>query len=354
MIAFALVSVLIAAGCGSGNSADPTSSATAPATATRTQSGEVLKIDGNVVERIYESGVNNSTVYAETAESLYVRESSDWAITTTRPNGRQIIVHPINAELLYRGGHPSCNTESDNGDFSFSISDDGGHSWRVTESGAGIQPIVIDASLPEVIFGSDCGLWISSDLGESWAEFEPGMFEAVAAGVVNGQQLLVLDLAVDGDGTIYAIDIAAPSHPALIGEMLNAPNLTSLDANQTQLVAGGIQGVFVSTDGGATWTNSRNGLEDVTVEDVGSISPRSSVGDDLPFGVLAVRLDPTHEGRIFAGTAAGLYISQDNGITWDIYTEIAPDTRVTDILITGGGNELFVTTSEGVVVVPNP
>ncbi len=57
--------------------------------------------------------------------------------------------------------------------------------------------------------------------------------------------------------------------------------------------------VFTSHDGGATWSPSTSGLEDVNV--------------------LALVSDPVTAGTLWAGTTNGVFRSQDGGATWEAY-----------------------------------
>jgi hypothetical protein len=69
---------------------------------------------------------------------------------------------------------------------------------------------------------------------------------------------------------------------------------------------------------------------------------------------VTVSLDPKRDSWIFAGTAYGLFISQDDGATWALYDEAPVDTRVLAIQPANDGVDLYVTTENGVVIVPHP
>src|SRR5690606_12522904 len=136
--------------------------------------------------------------------------------------------------------------------------------------------------------------------------------------------------------------------------LVEAGQVFDLDADRERIIIGGVSGVIISMDGGETWTSSRVGLETVAIEEGQGVPPEES--DEYPrmYGVLTVRLDPNDSDRIFAGTVRGLYISQDDGVTWDVYEAVRLDRRIENIQFGGGGNDLYLTTPEGVLVVPNP
>jgi ligand-binding sensor domain-containing protein len=58
------------------------------------------------------------------------------------------------------------------------------------------------------------------------------------------------------------------------------------------------QGLFRSSDGGATWTNSGAGIQTMNVT--------------------AIAFDPDDASVVWAGTENGLYISRNGGSVWQI------------------------------------
>src|SRR5205823_2914784 len=68
-------------------------------------------------------------------------------------------------------------------------------------------------------------------------------------------------------------------------------------------------------DGGKTWTKIVNGIR----------------GDDY---VHAVREDPTRKGLLYASTQHGVYISYDDGDSWQSLSLNLPDIPVSDLIVT--------------------
>ena len=327
---------------------------TAVETATHTPSGDLLRIDGDPVLRVFIAALDGPARYAVTAQRLYRNEGGDWIATEAAADVRTILVDPSLPERLFRGNHPPCSDQIDEEPITFSKSTDGGNTWRAIPAGDNIQPLAIDPALGNVIYGSDCGLAISSDAGETWRDYYRSRGHTVVDAVVVGERLLVLETSVSGRGRVRSINVTVPEDPELVDVLIETGVVFDLDARPERFVIGGIEGVAVSVDSGETWTTSRNGLEDVTVESAASLPPLEE-GDIAPAaGVLTVRLDPSRSQRIFAGTVRGLYISQDAGLTWDVYSQVAFDARIVDIQFASGGNDIYVTTPEGVLVVPNP
>lgn len=92
----------------------------------------------------------------------------------------------------------------------------------------------------------------------------------------------------------------------------------------------------------------------MTADNEDSAPPPDEAGYPAPArGVLTLKLDPANSSRIFAGTVHGLYVSQDNGVTWDRYSPAPIEESVQNIQIGDAGSDLFLTTPSGVLVVPN-
>lgn len=324
-------------------------------TPTNTPSGDLLVIDGNPVHHVYISSTDGPPQYALTDEWLYRWDGNEWVHTTTRGDDRAILVDPERPERLFRGDHPVCSEEEvETEPITFSKSTDGGNTWRAIPGGDNIRPLAIDPTLGDVIYGSDCGLAISADAGETWRAYYLAHGYTVVDAVVVGERLLVLELSLTGGGRVRSINVTVPEDPELVNVLFETGNAFALDARGERIVVGGMEGVSFSLDSGETWTTSRSGLEEVTVESIRDLPPREGRDAQPEFGVLAVQIDPLNTERIFAGTVRGLYISQDAGLTWDEYTRVRHDVQVLNIQFAAGGNDIFITTPDGVLSVPNP
>lgn len=327
------------------HSAEPTVTAAAP--------GDFLEIDGQRAHRVYIPAIDALTIYAMTDTWLYRREDSEWISTQTNDDGRRLLADPHLEGRLYRGDRPPCFAETDE-QFEFAVSDDGGASWRPEPGGVNIRPLTVDESIPDVLYGSNCGLSISTDGGETWREFFRSVRYSVIDLVTVDERLLVLETSPTGYSQVRQIDIATPDDPELAGTLLESNRAFSIDGEENRIVVGGVGGVNVSLDGGNTWVMSREGMEESTREPDMTLPPTVLETATPEFGVLAVLIDPTHSERIFAGTVRGLFISQDNGATWDRYSAVGLNARIMDIQLGAEGSDIYATTSEGVIIVPNP
>lgn len=323
-------------------------------TQTLTPSGDPLRIDEDLVIEVFVPSIDDPARYAFTEDRLYIRDGTDWVPTDTRTDSRKMLVDPSRPERIYRGAHPPCTTENPE-PVSFSKSEDSGETWRTIPGAENIEPIAIDLQVSDVLYGSDCGLAISNDAGETWRPYYRSRDYIVVEAVPLGERLLVLERSVGGRGRLREIDVTVPEDPALAATLLEVEGAHAMDADADRIIIGTNTGVMTSNDGGRNWSTSRVGIEDVTSEEGEDPPPADPTEASIGVrGVLAVRIDPTNRDRFFAGTRRGFFVSQDNGATWDRYQAMRLDSAVEKIAIGGGGSDLYVTTPNGVLVLPNP
>lgn len=322
---------------------------------TITPAGNTLVIDDETVIQTFVPDPEQAALYALTREQLYVWRNRQWEATPSSNDGRAILVDQNNPDRLFRGNHPVCGQQAGSDPIPFEMSEDAGRTWSVLPSGRDVLPLAIDPVFPEVIYGSDCSLRISTDRGETWRYLQPLYQHEIVDLVVVGERLLVLGVSTQGKSQVRELRLTSPTSPQISDIIIQVPGIACIDADVDRIAVGGPGGVRTSLDGGQTWALSRVGLESVTIDSQSTETPDTEeIRPNARFGVLTIEIDPTHRSRIFAGTVRGLYISQDNGGTWDHYTEIDPNVRVTDVQIARGGADIYVTTDAGVVVVPNP
>lgn len=325
-------------------------------TPTNTPLGNFLMIDDEPVIAAFVPDPDGPILYALTAERLFRRDEQDrWIPTETRTDSRYILVDPVRPERLFRGDHPVCALDAEGREpVTFSKSTDSGNTWRAIPGGDNIRPLAIDPTLGDVIYGSDCGLAISADAGETWRAYYRSRGHTVVDAIAVGERLLVLEISTSGRGRLREINVTVPEDPELATRLVEAGLVFDLDADQERIIIGGVAGVIISLDGGESWTTTRVGLEAVTVESEEELPPEDAGLRQPQFGVLTVQIDPDDPDRIFAGTVRGLYISQDAGLTWDIYTTGQFEGRIENIQFGGAGSDLYLTTPGGVMVVPKP
>ncbi len=178
---------------------------------------------------------------------------------------------------------------------------DGGLSWRNTSVGSGMRHVYALVSNPlrpgEIFAGTKEGLFTSSDGGETWEKL-PSPFSVPAA------------LLFSSDGALYAGEQSPDPRRGRFGVYRSTDggnsweklpgfpptaSIFSLAEGPSGFYAGGIQGLFKSAGNSMPW-------EEITTGPGGPL-------------ILGIALSPQGDA-LYAMTGKGLYVSTDNGETW--------------------------------------
>jgi len=247
---------------------------------------------------------------------------------------------------------------------------DGGLSWKpqITNSGLDTDPaydIAIENS-GSTIYA--CAGWIfvrSSDGGKTWTNYPLSHTPARSMGV-DPFHTSTIYLSVPGSGVLKSTDggktwsLLAGS-PIIANDSVNDrlhPPLVADPVNQNVVYFGTEHGLFISKNGGASWTQSTNGLWalDVAVRDVTFASGGHSV--------LLLAGDPST-------ATSDLYLSTDAGNSWvEIATgvdgeRVAPDPYDASVIYLHGlqlseaykstdGGHTFTSAANGLPPAPGP
>lgn len=324
-------------------------------TTTLTPSGDILRIDDEVVQHVLIPDPSQGPLYALTDQALYVHENGVWLRTRTANDGRAFLVDPTTPERLFRGNHPVCGLpDQKNAPIALEVSHDGGMNWRDLGQGDNILPLALDSADPAVLYGTDCALAISPTNGNTWMHLDPMPQHSLAALIVDDERLLLLGTRLDGSGQLIDVDVANPREPEIGQVLLDEPGLACLDAHGSRIAVGGNDTVHISDDSGLSWVSSRIGLEAVTASGSPEPGHPSGAAPAEDVGILTVKLGLGDSHRIYVGTPHGLFISQDDGNSWDRYDVVPTTAHVTEIQLGLDGADLYVTTDDGVMVVPAP
>jgi len=255
--------------------------------------------------------LNPDVIYASTVYGVYksIDGGINWHLLNTFNNPRNefrgLAINPIDTNIIFTGG-PWVNLRK---------SIDGGQTWY--DKGYwpiyGVEDYAIDPGNPNIMyFASGAArfgkaIFRSEDMGESWFNIQNNLDSAgygtdIAIDPADPKILyFARNTAVDSATACLAkstdsgkswYDITPPGlHEAYIP----AVRVSQKD-HSTIYACSFADGIFKSIDGGKTWEQRNNGLQDIELK--------------------AMEIDYT-TGTIYLGTYYnGIYRSFDDGITW--------------------------------------
>ena len=206
---------------------------------------------------------------------------------------RAIVVSDSNHELVYAGTY----------EMGVFRSDDGAMSWEAVNEGLAdlrIRTMVIHPRNDRIVFAGTDGTGVFKTLngGRSWREINRGLIDKVI-------RSLVID--PDHPGTLYAGTWHGLYKSTDGGENWHADpeglydvdvRALALDPANPKILYAGTQprGVFRSKDGGETWIPGANPL----MEEIDALA-----------------IDPANPSHIYVGTRAGVFVSKDQGDTFE-------------------------------------
>ncbi|MCG8454718.1 MAG: hypothetical protein MI919_00445, partial [Holophagales bacterium] len=193
------------------------------------------------------------------------------------------------------------------------VSDDLGHSWRVispdltrndkSKQGPSGGPITKDNTSVEYYSTIFAALESPHEAGVLWAGSDDGLMHLSRDGGSSWSNVTPPDLVEDTQiNTIEA-------HPREKGGLYLAATRYKLDDFEPYL--------WRTLDYGATWQRIDTGI------------PRDHF-------TRAIRADPDREGLLYAGTERGVYVSFDDGISWQSLQLELPIVPITDLQVKEG------------------
>ena len=205
-------------------------------------------------------------------------------------------------------------------------STDGGHSWYDDNSGfpkiSGFYTPVLSIAVDSFVFfvGTSSGVFASTDSGASWVQS------------LSGNQVLsvaakdtTIFAGTFGDGVFASTDNGAKWKPVSKG--IVGASVNSIAGNGANIFAVmNNNSLFVSTDNGRTWVSDTS-LPSRTILSVAVI-----------------------DSDVFAMTAAGIFMSSDNGSSWDSLNGGIMNTKYPKLITRSGSNLIVATEPKGLFV----
>jgi photosystem II stability/assembly factor-like uncharacterized protein len=320
--------------------------------ATTLPAGVLRSSDGGLTWQPANEGLSNSAVVysivAASASMLYVGsnsgvfrsddEGASWHLQSPELHPALVVDFSEPSTVF---AHGSFDARTPDG---VSRSVDSGTTWVPVNDGLnalGISAIAADASEPSIVFaGTPLGIFKSLDLGKTWAEgviatgilydvsdfaFDPfdsqtlyaagygGLFESTDGGEhwsLISASLTGLDQSIGsvvanpfvrgrlfvatGRGKVFRTDDGGTSWSA-VGPpgAFGSAGYLAIDPHTDVLYVGSLEGVFRSTNSGATWQQALS-LDNV----------------------FALEVNPSVAGTVYASSYDGLFLSTDAGLTW--------------------------------------
>ncbi len=284
------------------------------------QTATAIAVDGDALTRIVTTTRTDVPLMAAGTAGLYRLDADSWSRIADAPPAGQIVSDGSDPGLLLAGDSASCMAGGPPVDLQ--RSGDGGHTWTVVSNAIGIRPLAIWNASALALGASCSGIHLSTDQGQTWAVMpgvDPGWDVTSFADVSGAGEGPIVLVGLTGEGgtsSVHRIDLSDPAAPLVSGPLREYFGIGGLaGAGDTWLLAA-MDGAWITTDAGVTWTRSSDGLEGIVLE-------RDPLVDGLPqdldpnqVGLYSALLLPGTSDGFVAGSADGLYMKPAGDSTW--------------------------------------
>jgi photosystem II stability/assembly factor-like uncharacterized protein len=231
-----------------------------------------------------------------------------------------LTIDPLNPDIVWTG------TQSQTGAFK---STDGGETWKkmdkgITEKSLTLRGFTVDPRSSDIVYAAgEISSWEWSGASRMGHEFDltKGVVYKTTDGGQNWNRIW------EGDNLARYIWID-PRNPQVVYVSTGIFDREAANSDYATKTAGGM-GVIKSSDGGQTWQQVNNGLENLYI---GSLFMHPTNPDILLAGA----------GVVTYPDGAGVYLTTDGGATWkktlDAYVIAAVEFSVSDPKIAYAGN----------------
>ncbi|MFM8587707.1 MAG: WD40/YVTN/BNR-like repeat-containing protein [Bacteroidota bacterium] len=322
-----------------------------------------VSTDNSFPYRVLAAQQDNSTLRIKSATyGSYITEQ-DWDITAGSESG-YVVADPTNSDLVYGGNYGGYLSRLDHRtgeNRAVSV-------WPDNPMGAGADvlkfrfqwnfPIFFSPHNPKKLYAAGNALFVTENEGASWKQISPDLTTNDKAKQVSSGG----PITKDNTSVEYYCTIFTATESSLEKDLLWAGSDDGL--------------LYISRDGGTNWSNvtpkdapkwmmwnaididpfkkgaayitgTRYKLDDFTpyvykTEDYGQTWKLITNGIDPMHFTRVMRADHKRPGLLYAGTEYGMYISYNDGASWNSFQLNLPVVPITDLTIKN--NDLIVAT----------
>lgn len=210
--------------------------------------------------------------------------------------------------------------------------------------------------------GTDCGVLLSTDQGESWTEVNNGMGSySIGCLAVDGNKLY----AGNDNGDLYLSSDNGNNWTA-INLGYYTWFIKSIGIKGNYIFIGTGAGDFISANNGYTWAPFGNGLTGANVNSFAFVGSKIFAGNfngvfmslnygntwqSVKSGIYAMTLLATDSGLYVGTNNSGVFITTNQGANWTAVSNGLPDAHILSMAVKG--THLFSGTSSGVFTSAN-
>lgn len=253
--------------------------------------------------------------------TLFYKGSPEW-LNIDSGDGGETAIDPFLPKTFYHFFFQLIFARSDDAGEKFSIKIAG---LPVDGSGAPLErtlfyvPLALDPSLPSTFYTGAMRLYQTTNRGDSWAPISSdltrgtGAISAIGIAPSNSQILYVgtsdanVTRTNDGGKTWQIITNNLPNR-FVSAFAINEKNPLIAYISFSGFGSGHI---FKTENGGVTWVNISNNLPDIPIN--------------------SIALDPAISGRIYLASDIGIFISSNDGKSWQVLNTGLPNVAIFDL-----------------------